>query len=427
MLIEMKVPSVGEAVSEVTLSEWIVADGDYVEMDQILCELESDKATLELPAEKAGIVKIVAQEGDDLPIDGLICTIDTSAGKKTKQEEETEAPKEEKKQETEEKKQEAEETKEAATPTTTNSSVSGHPSPAAGKILRENGVNPENVKGTGKDGRITKEDAQKAVQNKAATPPPAKKEKASATVSVTPTAPTGFSRSTRTEKMSRLRRTIASHLVNSKNSTAMLTTFNEADMTGILALRAQYKEKFKEKYGVSLGFMGFFMKACATALMEMPAVNAQINKEQDHIQLHDYVDMSIAVSTPKGLVTPVVRNVESLPLQGIEQEVKRLALKGRDGKLTLEEMNGGTFTVSNGGVFGSLQSTPIINAPQSAILGMHKIQQRPMAVNGQVVILPMMYLALSYDHRIIDGKEAVTFLVKVKEMLEDPIRIMLTV
>ncbi len=416
MIIEMTVPAVGEAVTEVTLSAWLIEDGAYVEMDQVLCELESDKATLELPAEKAGIVKHVAQEGDDLPIGGLICTIDTSATPA-----ETATPK----KEAVAVEEAAPVEKKTATPPPANSSpASGHPSPAAGKILRENGVDASNVAGTGKGGRITKEDAQKAVQNKTAAPP--KKESKPAATPAVPIAPsTAFGREVRTEKMSRLRRTIASHLLHAKNDTAMLTTFNEADMSGILGLRKQYKEAFKEKYGVSLGFMGFFMKACALTLMEMPAVNAQINKEQTHLQFHDFVDISIAVSTPKGLVTPVIRNVESLNLQQIESEVKRLALKGRDGKLTMEEMTGGTFTVSNGGVFGSLQSTPILNAPQSAILGMHKIQERPMAVNGEVVILPMMYLALSYDHRIIDGKEAVTFLVKVKEKLETPVRMML--
>jgi len=288
--------------------------------------------------------------------------------------------------------------------------------------MAENNLTAADMNGTGKDGRITKADALSAVANKTTQP------KASSPPKTTPSvAPiiANFSRNERKERMSSLRKTISKHLVNAKNSTAMLTTFNEVDLTEVKALRAKYKESFKEKYGVSLGFMGFFMKACATALMEMPAVNAKI--VENNILYHEYVDISIAVSTPKGLVVPKVQNVESLAFQEIEQKVKELALKGRDNKLTMEEMTGGTFTVSNGGVFGSLQSTPIINAPQSAILGMHKIQDRPMAVNGEVVILPMMYLALSYDHRIIDGKEAVTFLVRVKELLEDPIRLMLHV
>lgn len=413
MVIEIKVPAVGESVTEVTLAAWLVEEGDYVEMDQSICELESDKASMEFPAEKAGTVKYVAAEGDDLAIGAVICTIDTSASggnskPAAKEKEAVAAPVKE-------------EAKKAAPPAK-ESAASGHPSPAAGKILRENGVDPAGVNGTGKDGRITKEDAQKAVSNKTATPPPAKK---AATPTATPTPVVAGSRNIRREKMSRLRRTIASHLVNAKNNTAMLTTFNEVDMTGILELRKQYKESYKERYGVSLGFMGFFMKACATALMEMPAVNGQLDEKE--IIYHDFVDISVAVSTPRGLVTPAVRNVETMDLFEIERAVKGVAIKGRDNNLTMDDLEGGTFTVSNGGVFGSLNSTPIINAPQSAILGMHKIQERAMVVNGEVVVLPMMYLALSYDHRIIDGKEAVTFLVRVKDLLEDPIRLMLKI
>jgi len=411
-IIEMKVPAVGESVTEVTLASWLVEEGDYVEMDQSICELESDKASMEFPAEKAGTVKFVASEGDDLAIGAVICTIDTSATGGDS----TDAPAKEPKAE-EPAKQPAKE--ETPKPAAKKGNASGHPSPAAGKILREGGVEANKVNGTGTDGRITKEDAQKAVEAKKSTPPATKKESAAA-------APIGAgSRGVRREKMSRLRRTIAKHLINAKNGTAMLTTFNEVDMTGIMDLRAQYKESYKERYGVSLGFMGFFMKACATALMEYPAVNGQIDGNE--IIYHDFVDISVAVSTPRGLVTPVVRNVEGLEMFEIEREVKRLALKGRDNDLTLDDMDGGTFTVSNGGVFGSLNSTPIINAPQSAILGMHKIQERPMVVNGEIKALPMMYLAVSYDHRIIDGKEAVTFLVRVKELLEDPIRLMLKV
>jgi len=414
MTIEIKVPTVGESINEVILASWLVSDGDYVEMDQMLCELESDKATFEVPAEKAGSIKIIAEVDTELEIGAVLCSIDTSAtpAQNATTEKKAEAPE----------MAEAETSTTAATTTSAKESyASGTPSPAAAKILTENEVSTEKIDGTGKDGRITKADALGAVANKPATPKPQATNKPADT-----TAPAAnFSRSTRTQRMSSLRKTISKHLLNAKNSTAMLTTFNEVDLTEIKALRAKYKESFKEKYGVSLGFMGFFMKACATALMEAPGVNAQI--DEGNILYHDYADISIAVSTPKGLVVPKVQNVESLNLHEIEIKVKQLALKGRDNKLTMEEMTGGTFTVSNGGVFGSLQSTPIINAPQSAILGMHKIQDRPMAINGEVVIRPMMYLAMSYDHRIIDGKEAVTFLVRIKELLEDPIRLMLSV
>ena len=410
MVIDIKVPAVGESVTEVTLASWMVEEGDYVEMDQPICELESDKATMELPAEKAGTVKFVAQEGDDLVIGSMICTIDTSAVAPSGSAK-VEAPK----------KEEVAKSVEAEKPAPVKQShATGHPSPAAGKILREKEIDPQNVSGSGRNGRITKEDAQNAVSNKKSSPAP-KSEPAK--TSIAPAVVGG--RNIRREKMSRLRRTIASHLVNAKNGTAMLTTFNEVDMTSILELRGQYKEKYKERYGVSLGFMGFFMKACATALMEMPDVNAQL--DENEIVYHDFVDMSVAVSTPKGLVTPVLRNVEGLDLFQIEAGVKALAIKGRDNKLTIDEMSGGTFTVSNGGVFGSLNSTPIINAPQSAILGMHKIQERPVVLNGEIVARPMMYLALSYDHRIIDGKGAVTFLVRVKDLLEDPVRLMLKI
>ena len=410
----MKIPAVGESVTEVTLASWLVEEGDYVEMDQSICELESDKASMELPAEKAGTIKFVAGEGDDLEIGAVICTIDTAASggssKPAKKEEPVAVEAE----------QPAEKQATTETPQAKKGAASGHPSPAAGKILRENGVDAASVNGTGKGGRITKEDAQKAVSNKKAAPPAKKEASPAATLS-----PVAGSRNIRREKMSRLRRTIASHLVNAKNGTAMLTTFNEVDMTGILELRKQYKESYKERYGVSLGFMGFFMKACATALMEMPSVNGQIDGKE--VIYHDFVDISVAVSTPRGLVTPAVRNVETLELFEIEKAVKGVAIKGRDNKLTLDDLQGGTFTVSNGGVFGSLNSTPIINAPQSAILGMHKIQERAMVVDGEIKVLPMMYLALSYDHRIIDGKEAVTFLVRVKDLLEDPIRLMLKI
>jgi len=409
MEIEIKVPPIGESITEVTLSSWLIEEGDYVEMDDPIAELESDKATLELPAEKAGTVTFVASEGDDLPIGALVCKINTAAsgGAPKAKEEKVEAK--------------AEVVVEASTNTSKSDSyASGHPSPAANKMMAENGISANDVSGSGKDGRITKADVQKAIDNKKAAPA-AKTEKPKPAE----TTNQAFSRGVRKEKMSRLRRTIASHLVNAKNNTAMLTTFNEVDLTEVKAIRAKYKEMFKEKHEIGLGFMSFFTKACCMAAKDLPAVNAQL--DGDHVVFHDFVDVSIAVSTPKGLVTPVIRNAESLSLQGIEQEVRKLAIKGRDGKLTLADMEGGTFTISNGGVFGSLLSTPIINAPQTAILGMHKIQNRPMAVNGEVVIRPMMYLALSYDHRIIDGKEAVTFLVRVKDLLEDPIRLMLDV
>ncbi len=412
MTIDIKVPTVGESVTEVTLASWMVEEGDYVEMDQSICELESDKATMEFPAEKGGIITFVASEGDDLKIGDLICKIDTSASKPAGATKVEAAPAKEETQESPKP-----EVKQAVKIDASSSNyASGHPSPSAGKILRENKVDPASVNGSGKDGRITKEDAQKAVSNGATSvkSPPAQTAK-----------PASGNRGVSRKKMSRLRRTIAAHLVNAKNNTAMLTTFNEVDMTGILELRALYKEKHKEKYGVSLGFMGFFMKACSIALMEMPDVNGQLDGNE--IIYHDFVDMSVAVSTPRGLVTPVLRNVETLDLFEIEKGVKALAIKGRDNELSLDDMDGGTFTISNGGVFGSLNSTPIINAPQSAILGMHKIQERPMVINGEIKARPMMYLALSYDHRIIDGKGAVTFLVRVKDLLEDPIRMMIKI
>lgn len=409
-IIDIKVPAAGESVTEATLAAWLVEDGDYVEMDQEICELETDKATMELPAEKAGIIKILIPADEDVEVGTVICTIDTDAAGAAPSKE---APK------AEEKAPETPKPAEKPAPSTQNYAT-GHPSPAAKKILDENNISSGDVKGTGKDGRITKEDAQKAADGKKSVPKPEK----TTPKPQTSTASSG-ERGVRKEKMSRLRRTIAKHLVNAKNSTAMLTTFNEVDLTEVMAVRKKYKEMFKEKHQIGLGFMSFFTKACAMALQEYQAVNAQI--DGDHVVYHDFVDVSVAVSTPKGLVTPVIRNAETLTLKEIEQTVKDLAIRGRDNELTLDDMQGGTFTISNGGVFGSLVSTPIINAPQTAILGMHKIQQRPMVVNGEVVARPMMYLALSYDHRIIDGKEAVTFLVRVKDLLEDPIRLMLDV
>lgn len=409
-VIDIKVPTIGESVTEVTLSTWLVEEGAIVKMDQPLCEFESDKATLELPAEVAGKITRLVSEGTDLAIGDILARIDTSVTVST---EKTPAPAEEVKIEAP-----IEVKEEAPINAKTESYAKGSPSPAADKILKEKGINPDQINGTGKDGRITKEDALKAerpVQSTAktqSTPAPATQKSTQA-----------FSRNERKEKMSRLRRTIATRLVSAKNNTAMLTTFNEVDMSAIMKLRKNYQEAFVKKYGIKLGFMSLFSKACATVLMEMPEVNAFI--EDDSIIYHDYVDISIAISVPNGLVVPPIHNVESLSLAEIEYKVKELADRAREGKLTIEEMKGGTFTVTNGGIFGSMMSTPIINEPQSAILGMHAIIDRPVAINGQVEIRPMMYIAMSYDHRIIDGSSSVTFLVKVKELLEDPTKLFL--
>ena len=407
-VIEMKVPTIGESITEVTLSSWLKADGDYVKIDEPICEFESDKATLEFPAEAAGKLIHVAAEDDDLEIGALVAKIDTSvatpAGAATPAATPaaTQAP--------------------PATPAETPSSyAAGHPSPVAAKILAEKGIDPSTVTGTGKGGRITKADAEKATAAKAAPAPT--NEKPQPSVDLTPLVP--FSRNERREKMSRMRRTIASRLVDAKNNSAMLTTFNEADMSAIFKLRKTYQEKFVEKYGVKLGFMSIFSKACAQVLLEMPEVNARL--DGDHLIFHDFVDISIAISTDTGLVVPPVKNVESLNFAQIELKIKELAGKARSGKLTLEEMTGGTFSITNGGIFGSMMSTPILNKPQSAILGMHNIINRPIAIDGEVVVRPMMYLAMSYDHRVIDGKSSVTFLVKVKELLEDPMKLMLDV
>jgi 2-oxoglutarate dehydrogenase E2 component (dihydrolipoamide succinyltransferase) len=393
-IVELKVPVIGESITEVTLSQWLVADGAYVERDQAICEFESDKATLEFPAEAAGKLIHVAATGADLEIGALVAKIDTSAAKTS--EAKTEAPKAE---------------APAEKPAPVEKTVSGHPSPAAAKILKEKDIQPAAVQGTGRDGRITKEDALKATPPKPAAPAPKPE-----------TRPAG-QRADERKKMSRMRRTIAKRLVSAKNETAMLTTFNEVDMSAIMALRNKYNERYQEKYGIKIGFMSLFAKACSIALMEMPDVNAMI--DGDEIVYRNYVDISIAISTPNGLVVPPIRNVESMSIHAFEFAVKDLSGKARNGTLTLEEMSGGTFTITNGGVFGSLMSTPIINEPQSAILGMHAIKERPIAVNGQVEIRPMMYLALSYDHRIIDGSTSVTFLVRVKELLEDPVAMLL--
>jgi 2-oxoglutarate dehydrogenase E2 component (dihydrolipoamide succinyltransferase) len=396
--VEMRVPELAESITEVMIGAWLKEDGDFVTLDEPICEVETDKAAQELPAEATGILEMVAKEGETLNVGALICKIKVA-----------EAP------------QGGGEAAKPATDAASNgvetSSAAGHPSPAASKILAEKGISPADVKGTGVGGRITKEDAMNAQKAAPAPKAPAKKE-APAPVAT----PTPGSRNQNRKRMSPLRKTVARRLVSVKNETAMLTTFNEVNMQPIKDLRAKYKEQFKEKYGVGLGFMGFFVKACCTALMEIPGVNAMIDGNE--IVYNEFCDISVAVSAPKGLVVPVLRNAENLSFQGIEQGIKNLALKARDNKLSIEEMQGGTFTITNGGVFGSMLSTPIINAPQSAILGMHNIVDRPMAVNGEVKILPIMYLALSYDHRIIDGREAVTFLVRVKQLLEEPERLL---
>ena len=398
----MKIPAVGESITEVTLSKWIKNNGDYVQMDEIIAELESDKATFELTAEKAGVLITNASEGDTIAIGSVVCVIDDKAAAPVSAVKS--APAAEKAMTTPSPITETKKSNNEAAYAT------GHPSPAAAKILSEKGIDAQAVKGSGIDGRITKEDAQAANRS----------EVKSAAAIIAP-----GSRAIRSEKMSSLRKTVAKRLVAVKNETAMLTTFNEVDMQPIMDIRAKYKDKFKEKYGVGLGFMSFFTKAVCEALQAFPAVNAQINGEE--IIYHHYADISIAVSAPKGLVVPIIKNAESLSLAGIEKAVAELATKARENKLTLEEMTGGTFTITNGGVFGSMMSTPIINAPQSAILGMHNIVDRPVAINGQVVIRPMMYVALSYDHRIIDGRESVGFLVRVKQLLENPERMLLGV
>lgn len=404
-IVEMKVPTIGESISEVTLSQWLKEDGDYVNIDEPICEFESDKATLEFPSEAAGKLIYAAAEGDDLEIGALVAKIDTSVAPPAATAASTAAP-----------------SKPEAKPESSSTATEkgGHPSPAAAKILREKEISPSEVAGNGKGGRITKADAVSAQKSSSA---PATTAKASPAVQAPPVNTASFSRGETREKLSRMRRTIASRLVSAKNNTAMLTTFNEVDLTEIKALRKRYQEKFIEKHGIKLGYMSLFTKACATALMEMPMVNSFI--DGDHVIYHDYADISIAISTPNGLVVPPVKNCESLGFADIEYAIKNLAAKAREGKLTLDEMRGGTFTITNGGIFGSMMSTPILNEPQSAILGMHTIQERPVVINGEVVARPMMYLALSYDHRIIDGSTSVTFLVRVKELLEDPMTLMM--
>ncbi|MDN3654461.1 2-oxoglutarate dehydrogenase complex dihydrolipoyllysine-residue succinyltransferase [Ferruginibacter paludis] len=390
MAIEIKVPSVGESITEVTLVKWLKKDGEYVDRDEVIAELESEKATFEINAEQAGVLKTIAAEGDTLKIGDIACSIDTEAAKpegKAAPAEIVAAP------------IKAAATEPVAAPKAIEADVKA--TPVAAAIIADKKVDVKTVVPSGSNGRIVKQDVLEAINN------PGRKPGVEL-----------FGREKRTEKMSNLRKTISRRLVEAKNTTAMLTTFNEVDMSAIMDIRAKNKDKFKESHGVNLGFMSFFTKACCFALQEWPAVNAMIDGEG--IQYHNYCDISIAVSAPKGLVVPVIRNAESLSMAEIEKKVVELATKAKENKLTIEEMSGGTFTITNGGVFGSLMSTPIINIPQSAILGMHKIQDRPMAINGQVVIKPMMYLALSYDHRIIDGRESVSFLVRVKELLENP-------
>ena len=402
-MIEIKVPPVGESISEVTLVSWLKQDGEWVERDEVICELESEKATFELNAEQAGILHHVAKVDDTINIGDVACTIDETAARPEGgaapapvAQEAPAAP--------------AAASAPQAAPAPVASDVKA--TPVANALMQDKNVDPHAVVGTGANGKIYKNDVIAALNKPAAAPA------AAATPAPQAAPKAAFTREETVQKMSNLRKTISRRLVEVKNTTAMLTTFNEVDMTNIMALRKQYKDKFKETHGVNLGFMSFFTRACALALQEYPAVNAYIDGE--NIIYHDYADISIAVSAPKGLVVPVIRNAESLSLAEIEGTVASLAKKARENKLSMDEMTGGTFTITNGGVFGSLMSTPIINAPQSAILGMHKIQDRPMAVNGNVEIRPMMYLALSYDHRIIDGRESVGFLVKVKELLENP-------
>jgi len=398
---EMIVPTVGESITEVTLANWLKKDGDFVTLDEIIADVDSDKATFELPAEATGILRHVAKEGDVLEIGGLICRIEVGGAAPSASS--TAAP-----------------AAPVAAPTTsTENYATGHASPAAAKILAEKGIPAATVVGTGIEGRVTKEDALTAVP---AAPAASQTPAAAPVAQAAPAAVVPGARAIRREKMSSLRKTVSRRLVAVKNETAMLTTFNEVNMKPIMDLRAKFKDQFKEKHGVGLGFMSFFTKAVCVALKEWPAVNAQIDGNE--MIFHDFCDISVAVSAPKGLVVPVIRNAENLSFDQIEKEIVRLAGKARDNKLSIEEMTGGTFTLTNGGVFGSMMSTPIINAPQSAILGMHNIVERPIAENGQVVIRPMMYLALSYDHRIIDGRESVSFLVRVKQLLEDPTRLM---
>ncbi len=401
-IIEMKVPSPGESITEVVIARWAKKDGDYVEKDEVVAEIDSDKATLTINAEDSGAIKIFAAEGDTVKVGQVVCSIDTSVKGESKPKAAAVEVKKEVKVEV---------NKEIAKPevvaTNSKSYANGTPSPAAKKLMDENNVPADKVKATGKDGRITKGDVLNTL---------------SAGFDSSAAAKWGGNRDMERSKMSPLRKKLAQRLVAVKNETAMLTTFNEVDMSAIYSMRAKYNPAIEKKFGVKLGFMSFFTKAVTEALNHFPAVNAMIDGEE--IVYHKYADIGIAVSAPKGLVVPVVRNAEQMSLAEIETAIKNLAIKARDNKITLEDMTGGTFTITNGGVFGSMMSTPIINPPQSAILGMHNVVDRPVAINGQVVIRPMMYVALSYDHRIIDGRESVGFLVKVKEMLENPVKML---
>lgn len=433
-VIELKIPNLGESISSVTFSKWLKPNGATVQMDEPLCEIETEKANQELSADAAGQLTWVAKEGEDLAVGALFAKIHTDADVKEADGKKAQTP------QTSPPALEPSPAPEPAPPavpppvppavaipggTPKATYATGHPSPAAAKILEESGLKSSDVQGSGKEGRVTKEDALKA----SAAPPtagtPAAPPPAAPVPAPTAASATLYSRNDRREKLSRMRRTIAKRLVSAKNNTAMLTTFNEVDMSAVMALREKYQEAFVKKYGIKLGFMSIFAKACAKVLLEMPEVNAQL--DGDDIIYHDYADISMAISTPTGLVVPPIRNVESMKFHEIEMKIKDLSGKARDGKLSLEEMTGGTFTITNGGIFGSLMSTPIINEPQSAILGMHAIKERPVAVDGQVVIRPMMYLALSYDHRVIDGSTSVTFLVKVKNLIEDPINLLLDI
>ena len=395
MILEMKVPSPGESISEVEIAQWLVTDGDYVEKDQTIAEVDSDKATLDLPAEESGVITLKANEGDVVPVGNVVCHIDTSVKKSVKKHVEVSNPTKD-----DNLIDKVPELQSKPEKIISEKAKNSSPSPAASKILSEKGINPLDVVGSGRDGRITKQDALKALP------------KIDETL-------ISKGRKIERKKLSMLRRKLSQRLVAVKNQTAMLTTFNEVNMTPIFEIRKKYKEIFKEKHGVSLGFMSFFTKAVVNALKEFPDVHSMI--DEDHKLSFDFYDISIAVSGPKGLLVPVVRDADKLTFSGIEKEIKRLAIKARDGEISIEDMEGGTFTISNGGVFGSMLSTPILNPPQSSILGMHNIIERPIAVDGKVEIHPMMYLALSYDHRIIDGKESVGFLLKIKEALENPV------
>jgi 2-oxoglutarate dehydrogenase E2 component (dihydrolipoamide succinyltransferase) len=399
MILEMKVPSPGESIKEVEIATWLVKDGDYVEKDQAIAEVDSDKATLELPAEASGIITLKASEGDAVAVGAVVCLIDTSAAKPSGDVSQAETKPVAEVPKVEEKKAEAPK----PTPVVEKTYATQAPSPAARKILDEKNIQPSDIVGTGKGGRITKDDAVNAIPSMGT--------------------PTGGSRGSERTKLSMLRRKVAERLVSAKNETAMLTTFNEVDMTAIYALRAEYKDAFKDKHGLGLGFMSFFTKAVTRALKLYPDVNSMIDGQEKIA--YDFCDISVAVSGPKGLMVPVMRNAETLSFRGVEAEIKRLAIRARDGQITVDEMTGGTFTISNGGVFGSMLSTPIINPPQSGILGMHNVVDRAIVKNGQIVIAPVMFVALSYDHRIIDGRESVGFLVAVKEALENPVEILM--